>query len=184
MLNCIKCNHYYLPENFSKNSKIKRGYCWWCKTCFKEYNKKRFQENREEFLTKSSVKYHSDPELYKQRVRDYKAKNKEKTKAYKAQPHIKIVSRQRKRIKLILGKQGRTTKLLGCDGKFLKDYLESLWLEGMNWENYGFYGWHIDHIIPVSSFNLSDEKELEKCFHYSNLQPLWAKDNLAKGSKT
>ncbi len=51
----------------------------------------------------------------------------------------------------------------------------------MSWENRN--EWHLDHIIPCSKFNLSKEEDLKKCFHYSNLQPLWAKDNLSKGSK-
>ena len=53
----------------------------------------------------------------------------------------------------------------------------------MSWENYGMHGWHLDHIIPCCSFNLQNEEELKKCFHYSNYQPLWAKDNLSKGGK-
>ena len=51
----------------------------------------------------------------------------------------------------------------------------------MSWSNRG--EWHIDHIIPCSSFNLLDEKEQEKCFHYTNLQPLWAAENLSKSNK-
>jgi len=53
----------------------------------------------------------------------------------------------------------------------------------MNWNNYGYYGWHIDHIKPCSSFDLSKDLEQRKCFHYTNLQPLLAKDNLEKGAK-
>jgi len=53
----------------------------------------------------------------------------------------------------------------------------------MSWDNHGFKGWHIDHIIPCSAFDLTKVEEQKKCFHYTNLQPLWAKDNLSKGDK-
>ena len=53
----------------------------------------------------------------------------------------------------------------------------------MTWKNWGVKGWHLDHIIPCASFDLSLPEEQKKCFHYTNLQPLWAEDNLSKGSK-
>ena len=67
------------------------------------------------------------------------------------------------------------------NSRILRNYLEKQFKEGMTWENYG--QWHIDHIIPLSSFNLLDEKEVKKAIHYSNLQPLWAIDNLKKGNR-
>lgn len=66
--------------------------------------------------------------------------------------------------------------------QFLK-YIESLFIEGMNWENYGIKGWHVDHILPLSSFDLTKEEEVIKACNYKNLQPLWWKDNLEKGNK-
>ena len=80
-------------------------------------------------------------------------------------------------------KGGSTISLLGCTIKELKKHLESMFDDNMSWDNYGLYGWHIDHIKPCASFDLSIEDEQRKCFHYTNLQPLWAKDNLKKKDK-
>ena len=80
-----------------------------------------------------------------------------------------------------LFKDIKTKDILGCSFEDAKKHIESLWLEGMSWENYGLYGWHIDHKIPLAS--TKDKKEMEKLCHYTNLQPLWAKDNLSKGKK-
>jgi predicted nucleic acid-binding Zn ribbon protein len=75
-------------------------------------------------------------------------------------------------------------KLTGASSKSeLLSYFESKFKEGMTWENYGWYGWHIDHIRPCSSFDLTNSEELKKCFHYTNLQPLWGMDNMSKGNK-
>ena len=80
-------------------------------------------------------------------------------------------------------KQGSAVKDLGCSVQRLIKHLESKFQSGMNWENYGLRGWHIDHVKPLSKFNLQNPEELLKAVHYSNLQPLWAKDNLSKGDK-
>jgi hypothetical protein len=70
-----------------------------------------------------------------------------------------------------------TFKWIGCSPEELKAHLESLFTEGMTWENYGKDGWHVDHIRPICSFTA---EEWEQVNHYTNLQPLWAEDNLAK----
>lgn len=75
-------------------------------------------------------------------------------------------------------KSANTMQLVGCSLKSLRSYLEKMFTKGMNWKNYG--KWHIDHIRPCFSFDLSKTKEQYKCFNYKNLQPLWAKDNLRK----
>lgn len=74
-----------------------------------------------------------------------------------------------------------TINLLGCSIDFLKIHLENQFVDGMSWNNYG--EWHIDHIRPCSSYDLVDSKQQRECFHYTNLQPLWAIDNIKKGSK-
>ena len=71
--------------------------------------------------------------------------------------------------------------MVGMSSIEFKANLEKQFKDGMSWENYGYRGWHIDHIIPISSAN--NEEELIKLCHYTNLQPLWAVDNFKKGSK-
>jgi len=78
-------------------------------------------------------------------------------------------------------KNGATEKMLGCSFEFLKSHIESQFMKGMSWENMGFHVWHIDHIMPLSA--AATPKEILKYSHFSNLRPLWAKENLCKGSK-
>jgi len=78
-------------------------------------------------------------------------------------------------------KSKKTKELLGCTVEELKRYLSNKFVDNMSFENYG--KWHIDHIIPCASFDFSKPEEQAKCFHYTNLQPLWAIDNIKKGAK-
>lgn len=76
-----------------------------------------------------------------------------------------------------------TASLIGCTMEFLKARLESQFKPGMTWDNYGRKGWQVDHIIPCASFDFSDPEQQRKCFHFSNLQPLWWHENLSKSDK-
>ena len=80
-------------------------------------------------------------------------------------------------------KSGSAVKDLGCSIEELKICLESKFQEGMSWDNWTSDGWHIDHIKPLASFDLTDRNQLIQACHYTNLQPLWAKDNFSKGDK-
>ncbi len=71
--------------------------------------------------------------------------------------------------------------MLGCSFPEFKSWMQSQFLEGMTWDNYG--KWHIDHIKPCALFDLSKQSEQELCFNYRNLQPLWAADNYRKSDK-
>ena len=77
-------------------------------------------------------------------------------------------------------KAGSAVRDLGCTVEELKPYLESKFQPGMTWDNWTTDGWHIDHIKPLASFDLTDRNQLLEACHYTNLQPLWAKDNLIK----
>lgn len=77
-------------------------------------------------------------------------------------------------------KTGSAVKLLGCSIDYLKQHLEAQFEKGMSWDNYG--QWHIDHIKPLSLFDLTDVQQLKEACCYTNLQPLWAIDNIKKGN--
>lgn len=78
-------------------------------------------------------------------------------------------------------KTGRAIELLDCSIPAFRIYLESLWESGMTWENYGKYGWHIDHVVPCALFDLTNPDHQKRCFHFSNMRPMWAKDNVSRG---
>tara|TARA_R110002051_G_scaffold325769_1_gene431022 strand:+ start:5782 stop:6384 length:603 start_codon:yes stop_codon:yes gene_type:complete len=102
---------------------------------------------------------------------------------YRHSTKAKIKASLRSRLyNFVKGKNKKSSfDFVGCSIDELKEHLSSQFQNGMSWENYG--EWHIDHIKSCASFDLSIEEEQHKCFHYSNLQPLWAIDNLKKGSK-
>ena len=90
--------------------------------------------------------------------------------------------RMRKAIKAMNAEKNfNTLELTGCSIPFLKEHLEKQFKQGMTWDNHTTDGWHIDHIRPCCSFDLTKKEQQEECFHYTNLQPLWATDNLKKG---
>ena len=82
-----------------------------------------------------------------------------------------------------LYKDDKYLELLGCTLSEFKKHIEDKFSVGMSWDNYGYYGWHYDHVKQVSYFNLSDPAEMAECFHYSNLQPLWGDENMSKSNK-
>jgi hypothetical protein len=132
-----------------------------CKNCLTLWRK-----NNREILTKKQLVYEK-----KKRAND---------------PEFKLVRTLRSRLNSALNRKNaikstKTLDFIGCSISYLMGYLESKFTERMTWENHG--EWHIDHIKPCAKFNLLIEDEQRKCFHYTNLQPLWAKDNLSKSSK-
>lgn len=77
----------------------------------------------------------------------------------------------------------RTVDLLGCSVAELRVHIEAKFLPGMGWDNHTHKGWHLDHVIPCSAWDLTDPEQQRRCFHFSNLQPLWASDNMHKGAR-
>lgn len=180
MKHCNTCNtDKPLTDFFKRLDKWQHK----CKSCEKEYKIK----NNERQVELKQKHYLKHKDKIKNRVKEYNKINRNAMRKalYKNRPEQKIVHNQRVRLNELLKskKQNSTTKLLGCTAIELKTHIEKQFEKGMTWDNYGLYGWHLDHIIPCAMFNLFDENDLKQCFHYTNLQPLWAKDNLLKSDK-
>jgi len=130
----------------------------------KKYNEKYYQKNKEKIIEKNIINFR---------------------KKFKEDKNFKALNNIRRRVRYAmrgLNKSKKTLDLIGCDIDYLWNYLESKFKPGMTRENYG-KEWHIDHIIPCVAFDLSKEENQKMCFHYTNLQPLWAHENLSKSSK-
>ena len=137
-----------------------------------------YEKNKEHLLYKSK-KYTT--KNYK-KVLDYQKKYKQEK--YYRDPIFKMMVCVRARVNSFLKeknikKNNKTFEIVGCSPQSLKEHLEKLFVDGMTWDNQG--KWHIDHKIPLAS--AKTEEELYKLCHYTNLQPLWAEDNMKKGSK-
>lgn len=190
-------------NNIEKRKELSHKYYEENKNKIKEYSKKWFEENKEYALKKHNEgkrrRRKENPEKYREKDRIY---NKNKSNEIKQRERGKrklrwnndynyrlknIISHQI-RCNLFQNKTFKTFELLNYSIQDLKNHLESLFQEGMNWNNYGYTGWHIDHIKPVASFNLINKdgsqnlEEIKKCWALENLQPLWAKDNMSKGA--
>ena len=141
----------------------------------------RLRVNKKRYRDKNKEKIKKYQQNNKQKLRNYMKEYRKEKYDKDIQFRISTILRSRlgKAIKDEF-KIGSAIKDLGCSITELKSYLESKFLTGMTWDNYGLDGWHIDHIKPLSAFNLSDRKQILEACHYTNLQPLWAKDNLSK----
>jgi len=190
-------------ENREKYPKTKERAALHAKTYAEKHPEKikekfsNYYYNNHKEQKKRVREYYSKPEV-KERVKVYRESRKdiirEQRKIYRKNqsPESMLRDRLRKRFQKVIKRLKKGVEhchyldLLGCSIPELKLHLESLFTEGMNWDNHGFYEnrWNIDHIIPLSKFNLFDLEEQKKAFHYTNLQPLWAVDNFKKGNRT
>lgn len=205
---CPKCEEIKNIDCFVKDKHKKSGVKSWCRICSNEATRKwRNKGNNKEIQKEKSLeRWKKNRDKYRETVDKYKKNNKEKiynrTKTWKSKNRDKIRTYEKKKFKedmqFRLGKNLRhrinkvlknnkkidsTINLLGCSITEFKNHLEKQFKPGMNWNNYGKNGWHIDHIKPCASFDLSIKEQQRKCFHFTNLQPLWAEENLSKGSK-
>ena len=202
---CSKCGIEKEVCHFHKWKYGPDGYKRECKECRKLETKTYYSNNNEKVKLRVNKYRKSNPDKVKEVKQLIYKKDKERillvNKLYRENNREKINEhvRNRKlndpifklrhsvgnRIRLFLNikkvtKRNSTFEIIGCTPQELKSHLENQFKDGMSWENQG--KWHIDHIIPLSSGK--NEYEIIKLCHYTNLQPLWAIDNIKKGSKT
>jgi hypothetical protein len=180
---CKSCNTTKSKDDFYKNKCRKDGLSVYCIPCTKQYFN---TEDRREY-DKIRNKKRSQTDNYIEYQKEYRKTNmhifvKKNRERYQSNPMEKLKQNYRNNIrKYIDRKRIPSISILGCDWNTLKNHLESQFQEGMNWENHTQFGWHIDHIIPLAS--AKNEEELYKLNHYTNLQPLWWRDNIIKRDK-
>jgi hypothetical protein len=181
---CSKCKTEKELCEFNKDSTRKDGYEYYCKSCCKtkrvlQYHSS-IDENRGKHRERQKKYYNNNVS----KIREYKKKY--ENNRLKNDPEFKLSKNIRRRISLFLqskntNKNNKTFNIVGCTPKQLKEHIQSQFKDNMSWENYGYYGWHIDHIIPLSSAKNIDE--FYPLCHYSNLQPLWGEENMSKSNK-
>jgi len=185
-------NHWEQKLNTSKKYRNKN------KEKAKEYREAHKNERRQYDLINIVKQKEQRHEYYlknKERIynfqKEYRKKNKEKiniyeNNRYKNDLEFKIKKICRSRLNSALNgdiKANKTIPYLGCTINELKNHLEKQFKPGMSWKNWALNGWHIDHIIPCDAFDFTNPEDQKKCFHYTNLQPLWAEENLKKSNK-
>lgn len=162
---CRCCDSLKPTKAFAKNIANNDGLQSQCKSCLAPKDNARSRSRRKPKARAKRIKTGPSPDaLLRER----------------------ITGNLRKRIRDVLKgetKSGRSMSLIGCTGEELKLHLEAQFLPLMDWSNYGPKGWHIDHIRPCASFDLSDPAQQKECFHYTNLQPLWSEENTSKGAR-
>lgn len=194
---CRKCNVIFIHKNATGR---KLPFCKKCgikmsikktKTglCFKCYMKNHIPWNKG---IKGLIPWNKGISIFSSREEYVIHRNKKRKERRKKQNvQEKLADRMRTLIRnhIIRGSGARkgykSEILLGCSFKFFREYIANLFCEGMSWDNYGNGKgkWNIDHIIPVSSFNLFCDIEQKKAFHFTNCRPMWAIDNIKKGNK-
>jgi hypothetical protein len=195
---CIMCQKAYKNKHHIHDRQVDKLY----KQNIKTSNKDRVEFFKEKFCSRcQKVKcqnsfykfaysldglYYCCKDCYNERKQNKKDRNIYIQTKRNNDINYKLSDRIRTRLRRAIKnnwKAGSAIKDMGCSVEELKLHLESKFQSGMTWNNWGKDGWHIDHIKPLASFDLTDRKQFLEAVHYTNLQPLWEGDNCSKGSK-
>lgn len=179
---CSKCKVEKNEERFRKGKGYKDGLRSNCRDCENEYKRKKWSDIKDKYSSFNNErlkKYRKD--YFQKNKKDIYKKYKEKLsndELFACREKVRNVIKQ-SISKMNWKKKSKTESILGCDYNFFKLYIESKFIDGMNWYNRD--EWHLDHIIPISS--AKNEEDVYTLNHYTNFQPLWASDNLKKSNK-
>lgn len=182
---CKWCLEEKSLQEFNRHPGTLDGYLNKCKICEKEYKAEYYKKNKNGTVRLARIRNKEKYKLAKRTKKYKQIRNESRRLRYKKDINYKITCILRARLKAALkgkSKGLKTTQTIGCSIDFLIKYIESKFKIGMSWSNHGDI-WHIDHIKPISKFKLTNNKELRKANHYTNLQPLWKEDNLKKGDR-
>lgn len=203
---CNKCKIEKSLNSYHKDKHKKDGLYGFCKNCtkkkvndyrisnvklIKEKKKIHREENQEQYNKKRREKYLKNRDKERTQQKIYFNNNKHiwniySKNQYRNNPIFKLKLILRNRINKIINsnlKSGSVIEDLGCTIEQLRKHLEKQFKSGMTWENHSQFGWHIDHIKPLASFDLTNREEFLQACHFTNLQPLWWDENLSKSSR-
>ena len=174
---CTRCKIEKTLDHFGKKKTYQDGLQYWCKSCYRFYKKQYYDLNLNKSRQSRSLWKISNKNKVLIYQRSYLSKK------YQTDKIFRIIKNQRNRLHEILvgPKPCSFSKSIGCSSIQLKSYLESKFQPGMTWDNYG--EWEVDHIKPLSIFNLTNVIEFQEACSYKNLQPLWKKENREKSNK-
>ena len=185
---CYRCGEIKELKDFP-TSKSWNGVENICRVCSHKEEKEmrkspEYRERQKNKPKRIKSKEAKEKARIRQKLNRKEASAKEKEKLH-TDAKFKLKKYLRRDLNLALKRQGvqkceKTLELLGCSVEFFFDYMEEKFTEGMSWENHSFYGWHIDHIIPMEAFDLKQPLHRRACCYYTNLQPLWSTLNLHK----
>jgi hypothetical protein len=173
---CGKCKVEKLFTEFSKRSLSKDGLQAYCKECKLELAKKYYDKDKQ---IESVYKWRNENrDRFNSYRREYKKSKREQDPFFKLRQTLSNRTTTAFKLKG-WSKNSKTQEMLGAEYKTVMSHIEYRFKSGMSWDNQG--EWHIDHIIPLAS--AKTEQELIQLCHYTNLQPLWAEENISKGDK-
>lgn len=205
---CSKCNQEKFLSDFFNQKDCKGGKNPVCKICKRSIDKKYILKNlikskiyqreyriknkerckflNQRWIQKNKKKNNDSKRKYAEKEENKLKKLEYYRKKRKSNINFRLSGNLSHRVNMALhgkNKSKRTLILLGCHIDNFRKHLESKFESGMNWDNYGKKGWHIGHIIPCILFDLSNPKEQEICFHYTNLKPQWENENFSNIDK-